>query len=139
MKNARSNVVGVKSPEKSSVSIAFRISAIEGGRAAGSAASARRRRSASGLGTGPASPVVAVTRASASVASGSRPSGGRSVIEDSRIRPSEYTSERASPGPPWACSGEKYDAVPITEPAWVRFDSVAEFMARAIPKSATFT
>ncbi len=29
--------------------------------------------------------------------------------------------------------------MPITEPAWVRFDSVAEFIARAMPKSATFT
>jgi hypothetical protein len=27
----------------------------------------------------------------------------------------------------------------MTEPAWVRFDSVAEFIARAMPKSATFT
>ena len=89
MKNARSKVVGVKSPEKSRVSTALRISAIEGWRAAGSAARARRRRSASGFGTGPVSPVLAVTRASASTASGSRPSGGHSVTEDSRMRASE--------------------------------------------------
>ncbi|CAB4567488.1 unannotated protein [freshwater metagenome] len=29
--------------------------------------------------------------------------------------------------------------MPITEPAWVRLLSVAEFIARAMPKSATFT
>ncbi len=29
--------------------------------------------------------------------------------------------------------------MPITEPTWVRLASVGAFMARAIPKSATFT
>ena len=29
--------------------------------------------------------------------------------------------------------------MPITAPAWVRFDSVGAFIARAMPKSATFT
>ena len=53
--------------------------------------------------------------------------------------PSEYRSLRGSGWAPWACSGEKYVAVPITEPAWVRFDSVGAFIARAMPKSATFT
>ena len=45
-------------------------------------------------------------------------------------------SDRASTGSPWACSGEKYVAVPRTVAVWVR-DS--ELVARAIPKSMTFT
>ena len=63
MKKARSNVVGAKSPEKSSASIALRRSAIPEKRSAGSRPRARRSSSASGFGRGPCSPVVAVTRA----------------------------------------------------------------------------
>ena len=45
-------------------------------------------------------------------------------------------SERGVVGLPWACSGEMYCAVPITEPVAV----MSEFSpARAIPKSATRT
>ncbi len=58
MKKARSNVVGVKSPEKRSASIARRRSATPGKRAAGSRASARRSSSPSGFGRGAASPAV---------------------------------------------------------------------------------
>ena len=65
MKKARSNVVGVKSPEKSSASIALRRSAIPEKRSAGSRPRARRSSSASGFGSGPCSPVVLVTRAAA--------------------------------------------------------------------------
>lgn len=39
---------------------------------------------------------------------------------------------------PCACSGEKYDAVPITSPVFVRFGSPA-LTAVAMPKSATLT
>ena len=46
-------------------------------------------------------------------------------------------SLRASTPWPSACSGEKYAAVPITAPVWVRLSSV--FMARAMPKSVTLT
>ena len=53
--------------------------------------------------------------------------------------PSEYRSLRGSGCAPWACSGEKYVAVPITEPTWVRLFSLGAFIARAMPKSATFT
>ena len=43
-------------------------------------------------------------------------------------------SERGVVGLPWACSGERYWAVPITEPVAV----MSEFSPpRAIPKSAT--
>ena len=45
-------------------------------------------------------------------------------------------SDRASTGSPWACSGEKYVAVPSTVAVWVR---ESEVVARAIPKSMTFT
>ena len=34
---------------------------------------------------------------------------------------------------PWACSGDRYCAVPSTEPVWV----ISEAPARAIPKSTT--
>ena len=53
--------------------------------------------------------------------------------------PSEYRSLRGSGCAPWACSGEKYVAVPMTEPTWVRLFSLGAFIARAMPKSATFT
>ena len=46
-------------------------------------------------------------------------------------------SLRASTPIPSACSGEKYVAVPMTAPVWVRLSSV--LTARAIPKSVTFT
>ena len=47
-------------------------------------------------------------------------------------------SERASTSWPRACSGERYWAVPIT--AWVAVIAlVASAIARAIPKSITFT
>ena len=46
-------------------------------------------------------------------------------------------SLRASTPWPSACSGEKYAAVPMTAPVWVRLSSV--FMARAMPKSVTLT
>ena len=65
--------------------------------------------------------------------------GGRPATISYITMPSEYRSLRGSGWAPWACSGEKYVAVPITAPAWVRLDSVAEFIARAMPKSATFT
>ena len=44
-------------------------------------------------------------------------------------------SLRESTPMPSACSGEKYVAVPMTAPVWVRLSSV--FTARAIPKSVT--
>ena len=46
-------------------------------------------------------------------------------------------SLRASTLLPSACSGEKYAAVPMTAPVWVRLSSV--LTARAMPKSVTFT
>ncbi len=49
--------------------------------------------------------------------------------------PIEYRSERASTGLPCACSGDRYCAVPITEPVSVMSDAPA----RAIPKSVTLT
>jgi hypothetical protein len=42
-------------------------------------------------------------------------------------------SERGVVSFPWACSGERYWAVPITEPVAV----MSELSPRAIPKSAT--
>ena len=84
MKKARSNVVGVNSPEKSSASIALRRSAIPGKRDAGSRPRARRSRSASGFGRGPRSPAVLVTHAVARPARGSEPSGAWPVSASSR-------------------------------------------------------
>ena len=46
-------------------------------------------------------------------------------------------SLRASTLLPSACSGEKYAAVPMTAPVWVRLSSV--LTARAMPKSVTLT
>ena len=100
MKKARSNVVGVKSPEKRSASIARRRSATPGKRAAGSRASARRSSSSSGFGRGTASPAVVVILASPRPSSGSEPSGARPVSASSITRPSAYTSDRVSPGSP---------------------------------------
>ncbi len=48
-------------------------------------------------------------------------------------------SLRGSTAAPRACSGEKYVAVPMTEPVLVRFWSVESLSALAMPKSATFT
>ena len=42
-------------------------------------------------------------------------------------------SDLAVTGRPWACSGDRYWAVPRTEPVWV----ISEAPARAIPKSLT--
>ena len=75
MKKARSNVVGVNSPEKRSTSIALRRSAIPGKREAGSRPRARRSRSARGFGSGPCSPAVLVTRAVARPGEGVRSVG----------------------------------------------------------------
>jgi len=45
-------------------------------------------------------------------------------------------SERASPGSPRACSGDRHGALPMTRPLRVMDSAPA---ARAIPKSTTFT
>ena len=50
----------------------------------------------------------------------------------------EYTSLRESTVSPRACSGERYCAVPITAAVWVIAED-ASAMARAMPKSITFT
>ena len=65
--------------------------------------------------------------------------GGLPATISYNTMPSEYRSLRGSGCAPWACSGEKYVAVPITEPTWVRLFSLGAFIARAMPKSATFT
>ena len=79
MKKARLKVVGVKSPENSRVSIALRISTVSAYRAAGSAASARRKMSAMGLGSASSSPTGFHCFACATLAAGSpdRPSAKR--------------------------------------------------------------
>src|SRR5947208_1999909 len=48
--------------------------------------------------------------------------------------PIAYRSERALTAWPWACSGDRYCAVPMIEPVSVMSDAPA----RAIPKSVTF-
>ena len=63
--------------------------------------------------------------------------GGFPVTNSYRTMPNEYRSERRSSPSPFACSGEKYVAVPITAPSCVRPPSCAESSARAIPKSTT--
>ena len=50
--------------------------------------------------------------------------------------PSEYWSERSSPRPPFACSGERYWPVPSTVPVCVNASSTSS--VRAMPKSVTF-
>ena len=65
--------------------------------------------------------------------------GGRPATISYITMPSEYRSLRGSGCAPCACSGEKYVAVPMTEPTCVRLASVGAFIARAMPKSATFT
>ncbi len=49
--------------------------------------------------------------------------------------PVEYRSDDSSTGAPRACSGERYCAVPMIEPASVIWLEPA----RAMPKSATLT
>jgi hypothetical protein len=48
--------------------------------------------------------------------------------------PIEYRSDGSLTAWPWACSGERYCAVPMIEPVCVMSDAPA----RAIPKSVTF-
>ena len=74
------------------------------------------------------------------VASADSPmNGARPVSNSYNTTPSEYRSDRRSRPSPFACSGEKYVAVPITAPSCVRPASCPASRARAIPKSATFT
>ena len=75
MKNARSKVVGAKSPANSSASMALRSAAASPKRRSGSESSARRKRSAMGSGRAARSPVVLVTCAPARREAGSVPSG----------------------------------------------------------------
>ena len=63
--------------------------------------------------------------------------GGRPATISYSTIPSEYMSLRGSAASPLACSGEKYVAVPITEPSCVRPSSWPASIARAMPKSAT--
>ena len=72
------------------------------------------------------------------MATGLSPLKGVEPVSISYITtPSEYRSLRPSTGLPWACSGEKYVAVPMTEPVRVRLASAPADMAVAMPKSAT--
>ena len=52
------------------------------------------------------------------------------------MQPVEYRSERSSTDWPWACSGERYWAVPMTAEVWV-IVALASAIARAMPKSIT--
>ena len=62
--------------------------------------------------------------------------GGRAVSSSNRMMPVEYRSVRASTSSPFACSGEKYWAVPRIVPVSAIVDPLSE-MARAMPKSMT--
>ena len=48
--------------------------------------------------------------------------------------PAEYRSDGSLTAWPWACSGERYCAVPMIEPVCVMSEAPA---ARAMPKSVT--
>ena len=70
--------------------------------------------------------IAIVTAASAS-------NGTRPVTSSYRITPIEYRSEPGLTASPWACSGDRYCAVPMIEPVSVMSDAPA----RAMPKSVT--
>ena len=72
---------------------------------------------------------------SAIVTAASASNGTRPVSSSYRTTPIEYRSEEALTAWPWACSGDRYCAVPMIEPVSV----MSEAPARAIPKSVTFT
>ena len=70
--------------------------------------------------------IAIVTAASAS-------NGTWPVTSSYRMTPIEYRSDPALTAWPWACSGDRYCAVPMIEPVSV----MSEAPARAIPKSVT--
>ena len=62
--------------------------------------------------------------------------GARPVSSSKSMHPAEYRSDRSSTACPWACSGERYWAVPTTD--WVCvIVALASARARAMPKSIT--
>ena len=70
---------------------------------------------------------------SAMLTADSASNGTRPVSISYRTTPTEYRSEAALTVRPWACSGERYCAVPMIEPVSVMSDAPA----RAMPKSVT--
>ena len=58
------------------------------------------------------------------------------VSASHRITPAENTSARASTFQPRPCSGDMYETLPLTTPAWV---SYIESDAFAMPKSSSLT
>ena len=71
---------------------------------------------------------------SAIVTAESPSNGTRPVSISYSTTPIEYRSDWALTEWPWACSGDRYWAVPMIEPVSVMSDAPA----RAIPKSVTF-
>jgi hypothetical protein len=68
------------------------------------------------------------------IATAVSPSNGTTPVSSSyRITPTEYRSEAALTAWPWACSGDRYWAVPMIEPVSVMSDAPAW----AMPKSVT--
>jgi len=61
--------------------------------------------------------------------------GSRNASDSYSTTPSEYMSDASDTDPPFACSGDRYWAVPRIDPTSV----ISEPAARAIPKSITFT
>ena len=72
---------------------------------------------------------------SATVTGESASNGTWPVSSSYSTIPIEYRSERSSTARPCACSGDRYCAVPMTEPVSV----MSEVPARAMPKSVTRT
>jgi hypothetical protein len=102
--------------------------------------SPRRRRSIAPGRVG--SPVRIARSASSSVISPRPSCGPRPHSSSYSTTPSEYTSVRVSiaPGSPAACSGLMYASVPTSWPSIVwSVLAASDSVARAIPKSSTFT